>query len=84
MQAVCLIQEMRHAMRLHGEVAALVCDRRVRHAVNWTMGRHDQTRVLSILPWNIAQHTVALNNTRARGWRGSVQEVIKEPLGVLS
>jgi hypothetical protein len=84
MQAIRLVQEMRHAVRLHGEVAALVCDRWIRHAVHRAMRGHHETGVFPVLPGHIAQHPVTLDHTGAGRGRGTIQEVVKESLGMLS
>lgn len=83
MQAVGLIEEMGHAMRLNSEVAPLVCDRRIGHAVNGAVRGHDEARLLSVLPRHVAKDPISLDDTRARGGGGTVEEVVEKPLSVL-
>ena len=75
---------MRHAVRLHDEMRALVRDRGVRHAVHGSVGRHYEALVLAVLARHVAQHTVALDDARACRWCSTVHEVVEQALGVLS
>ena len=82
MQAIHLIQKVGHAMSLHGKMASLVCHGWIRHAVHGAVRRHHQANILPVFPGNIAEHSVALNDTCTRRRSGTIQKVVKQALGI--